>query len=515
MVKKIAMFLCFLVLFSCKHRAGNGGEGQVIQKKVYIKSIKVVSETVDMDKWKVTVPYKSRALEKEDFDVVLSIPNIAFSINPLPLKISAGGKAKVVVSGTQLSQEIEINMRKHEHTVNFVKPQSGFLNILDEENNAISTGNTVSDGTILTLSANPSTDAFVVDYYKINGKKCLWGKNKSALEVKEDLNIEVFFIEKHRFSFVSVVEDHLTISKDKWLDYLDWEDYPEVHVEPFAVGRTEVPYPVWKEILNWAKTRGYNFNNEGQNGAYFVSNQDVKAFDESDGKLYPAVKMNQLDMWAWCNALVDYMNEKHSTEKDYIPLTHVYKFSKDGSVLKNAVVDFPSFSFPVPADTGMKFQKVIDFVNSIVIDTNATGYRLPTRIEWIVAGRGGSPNDSAWDFKYPGSNSLDDVTHYHIKGSGKMKSLHEICSKKPNTLGLYDIVGNADEWTDTRAPSDPNRFEVIGHSSFDDKAEFEKDGWFQYGATGVSNPWGGLGQFGGGTQGWAATGFRLAFSLKK
>lgn len=512
MIKKIAYFLCFLLLFSCKHNVENEG-GEVSQKKVYIKSMSVTSEVVNVEDWHVTIPYTSRALEKTDFAVVLSNPNATFTINPLPLKIEAGGSAKVTVTSTQLSQQIEVSMREREHTVNFIRPQTGFLSILDEEGTQISTGTKILDGSLLTLSANPSTDDFAVDCYKINGKRVFWGKSTAILELKEDLNIEVFFTEKHKFSFVTVTDEHLTISKVKWLDYLDWEDYPDIYVEPFAIGRTEVPYPVWKEIRDWGRLHEYYFANDGQNGSHFVSSSDVRPFDENDGKLYPAVKMNQLDMWVWCNALVDYMNEKHSGEEGYKPLSYVYRF-QDGKPLKDARVDFPSFSFPVPPDTGIKFQKVIDFTNSIIIDRNATGYRLPTRFEWIVAGRGGNPDDPAWDFKFPGSNNLDDVTHYHIRGSGNLKTLHPVCSKLPNTLGLYDILGNADEWVDTRTKSDPNRTEVIGNSSFDEKEEFGMHGWFQEGATGVSNPWGGLGQFGGGTHGWGATGFRLAFSLK-
>ena len=513
MVKKIVWLFGLLLLFSCKHNAENEGS-HVEQKKVYIRSIAIASETVDVEKWKVTIPYTSRALDKSDFNVILSDTKASFSISPLPLKIEGGQTAKVVVNSTKLSQEIEISMRNHKHTVNFVNPQAGFLRIVDEENNQIAQGAKISDGTLLSLTANPSNNTSVVDYYKINGKRTLWGRNIATLEVKEDLNIEVFFTEKHKFSFVSVIEDHLIISKDKWLDYFDWEDYPEIHVEPFAMGRTEVVYPVWKEIRDWAKLHGYHFNNDGQNGAYFVSNTDTKPFPEDDEKLYPAVSMSPYDMWAWCNALVDYMNEKHSNEEGYVPLTYVYKFAENGMPFKGIHVDFPIFGFPPPPDTAVKFQKALDFSHSIVIDREATGYRLPTRFEWIVAGRGGNPNDEAWNFMFPGSNNLDEVTHYYVKDSGNSRALHPICTKKPNTLGLYDIVGNADECTDTKSKSGDMWLEVIGCSSFDKKDEFGKDGWFQEGARGIIPPWGGSGTLGGGTHGFAATGFRLAFSIR-
>lgn len=513
MIKKVMWLLGFFLLFSCKHKAE---EVNQTNQKVYIKSMSVASQAVDIEEWKVTVPYNSKALELGDFDVVLSFPNASFSISPLPLKISAGKSAKVVVTSNQLSQEVEITMRNEEHTVNFVNPSDGFLVIRDEESKPITTGAKVVDGTVLTLSATPHVEPFVVDYYKINGKRCLWGKTDVEFEVKEDLNIEVSFIERHRFSCVSVVDEHLVISKDKWLDYLGWEDSPDVHVEPFAIGRTEVPYHVWKEILTWAEEHGYKFNNEGANGSRFVSDRDVKPFDENDGKFYPAVRMSQIDAWAWCNALVDYMNEKYRSEAGYVPLTHVYKIRESGKEvpLKDVRVDFPQFQNPPPSTIYQALQKAIDFINSIIIDVDATGYRLPTRYEWIVAGRGGDPKAPAWDFRYPGSNVLSEITNFHIKGQGLLKTQHPICSKKPNTLGLYDMFGNADEWIDTVPIINPLTAENIGHSSFDDEDEFNKDGWFQqYRPTG-SPAWGGIGTFGGGTYGFGATGFRLAFSIR-
>ena len=153
----------------------------------------IASEAVNIDDWSVTIPYTSRALDKDDFAVVLSLSNASYSISPLPLKIEGGGKAKVVVSGAGLSQEIEVSMRRDEHTVNFKNPQSGSLIVLDDEDKPMSTGATVSDGSIVTLTATPPMEALVVDCYKINGKRLFWGKSNAKLEVKEDLNIEVFF----------------------------------------------------------------------------------------------------------------------------------------------------------------------------------------------------------------------------------------------------------------------------------------------------------------------------------
>ena len=70
------------------------------------------------------------------------------------------------------------------------------------------------------------------------------------------------------------------------------------------------------------------------------------------------------------------------------------------------------------------------------------GYRfsLPTETQWEYVARGGKKSKG---YKYSGSNNIDDVAWYD--GNSNKKS-HEVKTKMPNELNVYDMSGNVWEW---------------------------------------------------------------------
>jgi formylglycine-generating enzyme required for sulfatase activity len=116
--------------------------------------------------------------------------------------------------------------------------------------------------------------------------------------------------------------------------------------------------------------------------------------------------------------------------------------------------------------------------DNITCDWNATGYRLPTEAEWEFAARGGNLSKG---YKYSGSDNVDEVAWYEKNSKGK---IHEVGTKSPNELGIFDMNGNVSEmcwdWygnyllTENRDPvGNKNGFSRVSRgASFADKEQY-------------------------------------------
>lgn len=104
-------------------------------------------------------------------------------------------------------------------------------------------------------------------------------------------------------------------------------------------------------------------------------------------------------------------------------------------------------------------------------------FRLPTEAEWEYAARGGHSGGS----KYAGSDNINNVAWY---GDNSGVEIHNVATKSPNGLGIYDMSGNVWEWcqdwygdyisssqTNPKGPSN-GAFRVIRGGSWDNDAGY-------------------------------------------
>ncbi len=67
-------------------------------------------------------------------------------------------------------------------------------------------------------------------------------------------------------------------------------------------------------------------------------------------------------------------------------------------------------------------------------------FKLPTEAQWEYAARGGKKSRG---YKYSGSNTIDNVGWYEGNSGSET---HDVGTKSPNELGIYDMTGNVYEW---------------------------------------------------------------------
>ena len=87
----------------------------------------------------------------------------------------------------------------------------------------------------------------------------------------------------------------------------------------------------------------------------------------------------------------------------------------------------------------VSWEDAIAFVKELNRETGMN-YRLPKKVEWEYAAKGGNKGAST---EYAGGNNLYDIA-WCAYNSGEQT--HEVATKAPNEVGLYDMTGNVGEW---------------------------------------------------------------------
>lgn len=123
---------------------------------------------------------------------------------------------------------------------------------------------------------------------------------------------------------------------------------------------------------------------------------------------------------SWFNA-IEYCNKRSMQES----LTPSYSYTVSGTEYGTNPANWPA---------GWKDHDENNMY--LVCNWSASGYRLPSEMEWMYAARGGS---QSLNYTYSGSNVVTDVAWYSDNSQDRT---HKVGTKLPNELGLYDMSGN-------------------------------------------------------------------------
>lgn len=245
----------------------------------------------------------------------------------------------------------------------------------------------------------------------------------------------------------------------------------------YFIGKYEVTFRLWQEVYQWAtvgagKDKGYSFKYGGMGHALKRHNKDLL------NELHPVTGVSWYDCIVWCNAYSEmtgavpvYYKKEIADESGNIKEENRMHYEK--FILRNAKTEKKACNSLVQCSA-----------KELNLEGKENGYRLPSWLEWQFAARLTDKKDcivekdgkpvtcsilnKEWFFTKGTTVSGGDYTiqyrvrpfeiKKHIEPYANYGMIHgeghimnklatmEVGSLLPNSLGIYDMCGNANEW---------------------------------------------------------------------
>ena len=190
----------------------------------------------------------------------------------------------------------------------------------------------------------------------------------------------------------------------------------------FEINAYETSFVLWHDVREWANDNGYKFILPGKAGDKEVSEPGLYGY-------LPVTSAHPADIIVWLNAL----SEKNGLEPVY------YEDSGYTKVLRSAwlISNYQEIDEYDGKLTDINGNPITSYDYSIKSNfstkDDAKGYRLPSKGDWLNAAKSGGKDKKA----YGVSDDYRDVA--------ALKYIHAFAQFTPNSLGIYDTIGNVSE----------------------------------------------------------------------